>query len=148
MGNGSPCKRPEDLSHPVVQTIRNRVESSANIKLTNYGLCVTLLWRSTPMGFKFTCSQTDTLARALRFSPRFALATAFFDVRPDAVIFREVSQPDSLHFRLPKDPAAECSVHLDSVSIVEGRDAAGQVIYASDLEVLERHLRIDKQHRR
>ena len=129
----------------VVSRINERLEQFAHIKIQNFvSSIIGRPWKVIPIGFKFFCKDADGLARALHFSPRFALATARFDQVVNGIVFREVSRPNSLHFTLYADPKAECVVHLDSVSIVVGRDPLGHAMYVTDISVLLRHLAVDR----
>ena len=63
--------------HQVVLGISTRLEKFAHLKLQNFNPTITSEpWSDNPPGFKFLCQDLQGLARALRFSRRFGLATA------------------------------------------------------------------------
>ena len=104
-------------------------------------------WDSNPIGFHFSCSNYFGLRAVLERAVGFGRATAFFESIPrGGVAFREVSMPDSLHIALSPAPSASSMIHLDSVSIVEGRGPSGEAIYVANLERLSKHLATDLLH--
>jgi len=103
-------------------------------------------WESNPPGFKFRCRDFNGFVRALYYNQNFARATALFDQIPDGIAYREVQKTDSLHVILRRAHNAECNIHIDSISIVEGRDSQGQAIYVEVMAVLFHHLLKDKAH--
>ena len=134
--------------HPAAQMIRNRILRGAGIAIDSFVEHVMLSYfrQNCPDGFQFQPTNGDGLIELFRKSSRFAVATGF-DMRPHAVIFREVHQPDSLHLRLDRF-GGKSEMHLDKVSIVEGRDSAGQVIYVEDLARGIQHVCTDLIHRK
>jgi hypothetical protein len=58
------------------------------------------------------------------------------------VQFREVSDNGSLHVIIPTRLSEPCIVHLDSVSVVAGRDRNGNVILKNS-DAIQRHLAVD-----
>ena len=102
---------------------------------------------SNPYGFNFFCLHGPTLVNVLKQNRGFGKANAVFDLKWNCDVFREVSGPDSLHIIINRNPAKRSVIHLDSISIVEGRDSAGQIIYAEDLALQMRHLRVDLLHK-
>ncbi|MEO7923036.1 MAG: hypothetical protein ABIR30_05110 [Chitinophagaceae bacterium] len=130
-----------------VQEILTRL-GQYSINLRNYGITIQETWDINPKGFHFTCDNTKDFLNALFFNPRFAFATAFFDFKKGCKVFREVSQPDSLHLVINEIPKGQCIIHLDSISITSGRDSVtGNAIYDEDLSVLIRHLKVDRLHK-
>jgi hypothetical protein len=138
---------PAWAKHPVFLEITHRLQLSAQINLRAFGVSVAgESWATNPKGFHFLSKQPNALIQALRQSARFGRATAFFDHVAGATVFREVSQPDSLHLTVYDEADRKCVIHLDSISIVQKRGDFGNVVYVEDLAVLYRHFAIDKMH--
>jgi hypothetical protein len=135
-------------AHPAARMIRNRILQGAGIAIDPFISYVILSYfgQNCPDGFQFQPANADRLIELFRRSPRFGVATGV-DMRPHAVVFREVHQPDSLHLRLDRF-GGKSEMHLDKVSIAEGRDSAGQVIYVEDLARGIQHVCTDLIHRR
>jgi hypothetical protein len=135
--------------HPAARMISDRIFRHSGIRIDPFISRIhdSYYHQNCPDGFHCSCTDVGNLLGLLKGSPRFGLATMIFDMKPNAVVFREISQPDSLHLRLHRfDGVSE--MHLDTVSIVEGRDSAGQVIYVEDLSRDIEHLGVDKLHRK
>jgi hypothetical protein len=135
--------------------IKNRMKQRG-VDLDRYIGQVINPWDSTPPGFGFTCRDRAAylaLMQALVQSPNFGSDSMIGGSQHYGASFREVSQPDSLHIILssrpdptlskPSDPVrATCSIHLDSVSPVAGRDPATKQIIYDTGKVLQ-HLATD-----
>jgi hypothetical protein len=138
---------PDWENHPIVLEIRHRLKVYAQIIFDkHHGVSVADEPWPKPKGFHFRSKQPNALIQALRQSARFGRATAFFDHVAGATVFREASQPDSLHLTVYHEANRICVIHLDSISIVQERGAFGNVVYVEDLAVLSRHFAIDKMH--
>ena len=108
------------------------------------------------MGFGFICrdgNQTTPytgLMNALIVNRRFGMDSMIGGSQHQGVSFREDNQPDSLHIVLckradPKMENANCSIHLDRVSVVRGIDPkTGVVTY--DMGKILQHLTSDLAH--
>jgi hypothetical protein len=97
---------------------------------------VTNSWDSTPHGFGFTCKDQqryEELMAALVNSMHFGTDTGIGASQHKGASFREISTSDSAHIVLSRRPDAKsgatCSIHVDSVSPVAGRDEYRKVIY-------------------
>jgi hypothetical protein len=112
-----------------------------------------------PWGFGFTCKDGTTytaLMQALIQNPRFCWDSMIGGSQHHGASFREDNQPNSLHIVLSTRPDPKmskpsdkvrptCSIHLDSVSPVAGRNkTTGQCIY--DTGKLFQHLATDLKH--
>ena len=143
---------------PTVVTIKNRMKRRG-VDLDRYIGDITNTWNKIPGGFGFTCKDKNTymaLMNVLVQNPGFGSDSMVGGSQHHGVSFREISQPDSLHIILSNRPdpsmskpsdrlRATCSIHLDSVSVVTGKDAkTSQVIYDSG-KVLQ-HLATDLLH--
>jgi hypothetical protein len=136
-----------------VALIKNRMKG-LGIDLDKYIGEIGDKWSDTPSGFSFTCKDKAAyiaLMTAVVQNLRFGTDNMVGGSQHQGVSFREVNQPDSLHIVLstrpdPKDPVkATCSIHLDSVSVVLGRDSTtGQVNY--DVGKVFQHLATDLKH--
>lgn len=136
-----------------VVLIKNRIKGQG-IDLDRYIGQIGRPWQDTPCGFPFTCKDKATYAalmNALILSPNFGSDSMIGGSQHKGVSFREVSQPDSLHIILSSRPdpndsiKATCSIHLDSVSVVAGKDPkTRQVNY--DLGKVLQHLATDLKH--
>lgn len=128
---------------PTVVSIKNRMKR-LGVDLDRYIGQVTNKWDEAPRGFGFTCKDRaayTSLMCALVQNGHFGADNMKGGSQHHGASFREVSQSDSLHIILstrpdpnmskPSDPVrATCSVHLDTVSVVLGRDPKNrQVIY-------------------
>lgn len=118
-----------------VASIKARMRSRG-IDLDQYLERVTNSWDSTPRGFGFTCkdkAQWQALLSALTTSSNFAVDTGLGASQHPGVSFREVSPLDSAHITMTSRPdsktGATCSIHVDSVSPVLGRDQGGKAVY-------------------
>jgi hypothetical protein len=146
-----------DKDRTVVR-IKNRIKT-LGIDLDRYIGEVTNKWDDTPSGFGFTCKDNANyraLMDALVQSSSFGSDSMLGSSQHLGASFREINQPDSLHIVLstrpdpsmskPSDPVrATCSIHLDSVSPVAGRDSkTGQVVY--DPGKVLQHLATDLKH--
>lgn len=138
----------EFARHPAARMIRERILRNARLSIDRFVAEIPLSYfhQNCPDGFQFIPRDSDLLIELLRASPRFAVATGF-DMRPHAVVFREVSQPDALHLRIDRY-GGKSEMHLDKVSIVAGRDSAGQVIYVDDVAIGFEHVSTDLIHRK
>jgi hypothetical protein len=146
-----------DNAHTVV-LIKNRMKRQG-IDLDRYIGRITSRWDTTPCGFGFTCKDRATymaLMQGLIDNPNFGSDSMIGGSQHKGASFREVSQPDSLHIILssrpdpsmskPSDPVrATCSVHLDSVSVVAGRDPKTRQVIYDPGKVLQ-HLATDLKH--
>ena len=122
--------------------IKNRMKA-LGVNLDRYIGHITNTWAQTPIGFAFTCkdkSACSTLMNTLVQNLQFGSDTMLGSSQHQGASFREVNQFDSLHIVLVSRPepsksnasefvAGPCSIHLDSVSPVAGRDSAGRIIY-------------------
>jgi hypothetical protein len=118
-----------------VEGIKARMRSRG-VDLDQYLERVTNSWESTPRGFGFTCkddAQWHALLKALTTSSNFGVDTGLGASQHPGVSFREISKPDSAHITMTSRPdsktGATCSIHVDSVSPVLGRDPGGKAIY-------------------
>jgi len=118
-----------------VKGIKARMRSRG-IDLDQYIERVTNSWDSTPCGFGFTCTDKahwHSLLDALTRSSNFGVDTGLGASQHPGVSFREVSTPDSAHITMTIRPdpktGATCSIHVDSVSVVRGRDQGGKALY-------------------
>jgi hypothetical protein len=101
------------------------------------------------MGFGFVHKEYDRLLVALVMSSNFGSDTTFGGKLHSGLSFREITTPDSLHITLSERPDPKthdtCSIHLDSVSIVAGRDPNSRTVnynYGKGLQ----HLATDYLH--
>jgi hypothetical protein len=132
---------------------------SLGVDLDLYIGQVTNTWKETPSGFGFTCRDKaaySALMNAMVQNSHFGSDSMLGGSQHLGASFREVNRLDSLHIVLssrpdpsmskPSDPIrATCSIHLDSVSPVAGRDdRTGQIIY--DPGKVLQHLATDLKH--
>jgi hypothetical protein len=117
---------------------------------------ITNTWSQIPPGFAFTCKDRTAylaLMQALVQNVNFGSDSLLGGSQHHGASFREVSQPDSLHIVLSTRPDANsklpvrptCSVHLDSVSPVAGRDPITRQIVYDHGKVLQ-HIATDLKH--
>jgi len=144
-------------AHTVV-LIMNRMKG-LGLDLARYVGQITNFWNDTPSGFGFTCKDRASyiaLMDALVQNPRFGSDSMIGGSQHHGASFREINQFDSLHIILstrpdpgmskPSDPVrATCSVHLDSVSPVAGRDSQTRQVIYDHGKVLQ-HLATDLKH--
>jgi hypothetical protein len=85
-----------------------------------------------PIGFDFKCEDISGLFAAVKYNPHFGydnprnIAGHVATELAHGISFREDNQQDSLHFEIAKDI---CNVHIDSISVVAGKDESGDIIY-------------------
>jgi hypothetical protein len=142
-------------SDRTVVSIKNRMKA-LGIDLDRYIGVVTNKWDDTPGGFGFTCKDKasySALMFALVQNLNFGSDSMLGGSKHLGASFREVNSANSLHIILssrpdpsmskPSDPVrATCSIHLDSVSPVAGRDPkTGLIIY--DTGKVLQHLATD-----
>jgi hypothetical protein len=141
----------------VVVLIKNRMKL-LGVDLDQYIGVITNTWSETPQGFGFTCKDKDNytaLMTALVQNRNFGADSMIGGSQHHGASFREVNKYDSLHIVIstrpdpsskPSDPVRPtCSVHLDSVSPVAGRDdKTGQIVY--DPGKVLQHLATDLKH--
>lgn len=99
-------------------------------------------WGENPIGFKFTCNNRRGLIKDLSSNLGFAESPGWIERMFRDVEFREVSDNGSLHVVFPNNSREPCVVHLDSVSVVAGRDEKGKVIF-KNADTIQRHLALD-----
>lgn len=136
---------------PTVVTIKNRAKASG-LNLDLYIDHITNTWKQTPMGFGFVCKDGAyrDLLTALIVNKHFGCDNMIGGSQHKGVSYREDSRPDSLHIVLSKRPDANmananCSIHLDSVSVVLGVDSkTGMVKY--DMGKILQHVTTDLAH--
>ena len=133
-----------------VVSIKNRMKQ-LGVDLDKYVDRITNKWDSTPAGFGFTCKDNNAYTRlrnALIQNSHFGGDSMIGGSQHHGISFREVNKFDSLHVILSTKAdriGATCSIHLDSVSVVTGRDSKnGQVIY--DPGKVLQHLATDLLH--
>lgn len=140
-----------------VVLIKNRMKR-LGIDMDCYIGQITNKWNDTPSGFGFTCKDKaayTALMDALVQNPNIASDSMKGGSEHKGASFREASQPDSLHIILSTRPdpdmskpsdrvRATCSIHLDTVSVVKGRDSNGLAIY--DLGKVLQHRATDLKH--
>ena len=136
------------VGHPSAMMIRDRILKTAGISITPFVAQIGLsyLAQKWPDGFQFTARDVERLIALFRGNTQFGLTTGL-DQRPNATCFRERNKPDSLHIRLHRYGGGS-EMHIDKVSIVEGIDNVGHVVYADDLAVGIQHFRCDVLHRK
>ena len=103
-------------------------------------------WGVNPTGFEFTCNNRKALIEAFESNPGFGRSPGprWMERVNHKVQFREVSDNWSLHVIIPTNPRDPCIVHLDSVSVVAGRDRHGNVTL-KNADAIQRHLAIDSE---
>jgi hypothetical protein len=116
-----------------VISIKNRM-GRLGIDLDKHIEKITHYWAMTPMGFGFICKDFDGLMNTLVMSINFGSDTPLGGRLHSGISFREINTQDSLPISLSKRPDPEsgsnCSIHLDSVSPVAGRDPnSGKINY-------------------
>lgn len=101
-------------------------------------------WDQTPMGFEFLCKDHKGLMSTLVMSSNFGSDTRIGGMLHTGVSFREIDSQDSLHITLSTRPgskaAATCSIHLDSVSPVAGRDPNTRMVDYNYGKVLQHYV--------
>ena len=113
--------------------------------LQHYGAAVIgYPWDENPIGFKFTCNNRRGLIKALALNPGFAESPEWIERMFRDVEYREVSDNGSLHVVFPNNSREPCVVHLDSVSVVAGRDENGKVIF-KNADTIQRHIALDSR---
>jgi hypothetical protein len=131
-----------------VISIKGRM-TRLGIDLEKYIEKITHYWDMTPMGFGFICKDYDSLMSALVMSSNFGSDTTLGGKLHSGVSFREINTQDSLHISLSRRPdpksGATCSIHLDSVSPVAGRDTNSRTVNYNYGKVLQ-HVATDALH--
>ncbi len=107
-----------------------------------------------PDGFEFVCKNTEALIRKVTLNRNFGAdnkSEVFGHMSSSlscGLSFRQTDSSDSIHFNISKSACgkgdANCSVHLDTVSMLSGTDANGNNNYVAG-NIL-RHLAIDQYH--
>jgi hypothetical protein len=105
-----------------------------------------------PVGFKFVCGNISLLIRKLTLNRHFGVdnkSETFGKLASKlscGLSFRQKDSSDSIHFNISKSACgkdeANCSVHLDTVSMVAGTDAIGNNNYI--VGNIFKHLAIDQ----
>ena len=133
-----------------VVSIKRRMRNRG-IDLDQYIGRITNKWDSTPAGFKFTCKNNacyKSLMKAMVLNVNFGCDNMIGSSQHQGSSFREVSNTDSLHIiistRSDKE-GATCSIHLDSVSVVTGRDSKTRQVIYNPGKVLQ-HIATDLLH--
>lgn len=141
-----------------VISIKNRMKK-LGVDLDRYIGQITNKWDTTPRGFGFTCKDKNAytaLMGALIQNLHFGSDNMIGGSQHHGASFREVSEPDSLHIILSTRPdpsmskpsdrlRATCSIHLDSVSVITGRDPTTKQVIYDPGKVLQ-HLATDLLH--
>jgi hypothetical protein len=146
-----------DNDHTVI-LIKNRMHQ-LGVDMDRYIGEITNAWPQTPCGFGFTLKDSTSFQAFVQVliqkNSRFGTDSLIGGSQHHGVSFREVNQFDSLHVILSTRPDPDsprsmpvrptCSIHLDSVSCVEGKDpTTGQVIY--DQGKVLQHIATDLLH--
>jgi hypothetical protein len=140
-----------------VVVIKSRMQR-LGVDLDRYIGEITNKWDVVPSGFGFTCKNKSAymdLMDDLVQNQRIASDSMMGGSQHQGASFREAGQPDSLHIILSTRPdpsmskptdriRATCSIHLDSVSVVKGRDSNGHAIY--DYGKVLQHVATDLKH--
>ena len=111
---------------------------------------ITREWSTTPQGFGFVCRDFKGLTEALIMNIHFGFDTAIGASLHNGASYREVNTVDSLHIIMNRRPDAAhggetCSIHLDSVSPVAGRNENSRLLIYDYGKVLQ-HLATDAAH--
>jgi hypothetical protein len=131
-----PAATGKDLNaHPVVQRLKRSMQTKG-INLDDHISEITNVYE-VPKGFGFRCKDEASCTRlrdALMTNSNFAADTPLGGKLHSGVSWREVTKLASLHVSLHKvvvnkELVAGGDIHLDSVSVVAGRDESGKAIY-------------------
>src|SRR3990172_5617284 len=140
-------------SAATVENIKYRMKT-LGIDMDAYIGSITDHWDSTPQGFKFTCKDRKGLMMALIQNAQFAADTSLGGKMHQGVSWREVSKSNSLHIIVRKGHATKGqsavdtgTIHLDSVSVVAGRNPQTRgCLY--DYGAVLQHVATDLKHAR
>ena len=91
--------------------------STLGIGLDKYIDSVINVWNA---GFRFRCKTINEFAMAIIQNHKFCADSSIGGSQHGGVSWREVNRLDSMHVIISKK---YCEVHIDSVSVVAGRDA-------------------------
>jgi hypothetical protein len=121
-----------DSTDSIVGQIKGRV-NGLRIPIDKFIQKITFVYeRPAPIGFDFDCSNTKELIAHLSLNLNFGLDNQSEVAGHTAtrlargLSFREVSSHGSIHFEISK---LDVNVHLDTISVVAGRDEHGNIIY-------------------
>ena len=128
------------MSEPLEVTNVKTIVKSLRIPIDHFVDNITFVYQKPgPIGFDFECSNTRELIAMLSLNLNFGVddtsqALGHLATRlSTGLSFRQVDSTSSIHFEVS---LLTVNVHLDTVSVVLGRDEHGRIIYDTG-EVLQ-----------